>query len=388
MNTRAFTGAPLRVLPLLLALLFNTVLVSAQAFMAPGATRAVVGSPGLSMLTTVAADPIEAGDEVSFTITVWNDGPVDAFEVVLHDDLPSGLTWDLEQLDADSNDDCGMASSQLPGGEAQMSIDCTFGTLGPASGKVIRVFAETDRTDCGQLDNTAWVDASNTDRIEGEASMRVRCPEIALQSANDAVGSVRPGTEVGYTLILNVSNGPAEDVVVVDDLPDALAYVPGSASDGGRPGDAPSMIEWNLGDLADGEYSLTYRAVVSEAAEAGDELVNVASATSLNSQCPDLETLGPECGDASTIVVRLPAPTIDGPPANETPQDEEQGSVRTPREGELGGNPTPRPLLPDTAVGIGLAGQPITVPTALLVAFFLGSLAAVALAKKPSNHRR
>ena len=45
--------------------------------------------------------------------------------------------------------------------------------------------------------------------------------------------------------------------------------------------------------------------------ENGEELVNAAAATSTNSQCPDLETLGPECEDDSTVIVRVPTLVID-----------------------------------------------------------------------------
>ena len=55
-----------------------------------------------------------------------------------------------------------------------------------------------------------------------EATITVRCPTIGLDKENDAVGSVLPGTTVTYTLTLTVTDGPAEDVMVVDLLPEGL----------------------------------------------------------------------------------------------------------------------------------------------------------------------
>ncbi|HYI66735.1 MAG TPA: SpaA isopeptide-forming pilin-related protein [Candidatus Limnocylindrales bacterium] len=454
----------------------------------------IVECPGLNFVKTADADPIDAGDEASFTLTVWNNGGesgnADALGVELHDDLPIGLAWDFEIVSGDASDeDCMVASSLVLGGEQQMSIHCQFGTLAPttmAGGIVIRVFADTDRTDCGLLENEAWADATNDDRIDQDASILVRCPTIGLEKANDAVGSVLPGTEVIYTLTLTVDDGPAKDVQVIDVLPVGLEN-PHDISNGGTESPA-GTITWNLGDLADGEYTLTYRAVVADEVENGEELVNVASATSPNSQCPDLETLGPECVDDSIVIVRVPTLVIDkvadtelititgpnnalvatpsvvtwtltytlanGPVTNavisdevpvgfefldasaggtevdgvvtwtfdeltesgsvtfrttvdpetisrvaptvnvavissdQTPEDEGQDSVTVTREEELGGNPTPRPPLPNTAAGIGLNGEPITVPIELLAAFFIGSLGALALANVKARNRR
>ncbi|HEV2950474.1 MAG TPA: Ig-like domain-containing protein, partial [Actinomycetota bacterium] len=196
---------------------------------------------------------------------------------------------------------------------------------------VIRVFAtETDRNDCGLMTNTAEVDASNLremlellgveeprDVLESTATITVWCPVIELEKENDAVGSVVPGTEVTYTLTLTVddetesaTDSEAEDVVVVDLMPVGLEN-PTDISNGGTFNAATRTITWNLGDLAHGEYTLTYNAIVADDVENGEELVNAAAATSPNSQCPDLETLGPECDDTSTVIPRVPTLVID-----------------------------------------------------------------------------
>jgi|GEM_PF-6507027 len=455
----------------------------------------IVECPGLNLVKTADADPIDAGDEASFTITVWNAGPGDAFDVELHDDLPAGMAWDFEVVSGDAIDaDCIGASSLSEGGVLQMSIDCEFGTLGVtdmAGGIVIRVFADTDRADCGTLTNSASADGSNLDEpLTAGDSIEVRCPEITLDKENDAVGSVLPGTTVTYTLTLTVDDGPADDVMVVDSLPVGLEN-PTSISNGGVFDDATSTITWDLGDLADGEYVLTYQATVADDVENGEELVNAAAATSTNSQCPDLETLGPDCEDDSTVIVRVPTLAIDkvadaelititgeagdleaspsivtwtltytltnGPVTNavitdeipagfvfldasdggllvdgtvtwtfatlsasgsvtfrttvdpetvsrvaptvnvavidsdETEPDEGQDSVTVVVEPPvLGGNPTPtpKPNLPDTASGIGLNGEPVTVPLELLVALFGASLSAMTLANVKARSRR
>ncbi len=271
----------------------------------------VVECPGLNVVKSADADPIDAGEEASFTITVWNAGPGDAFDVTLHDTLPAGLAWSLEVLQGDV--ECSIASSLSVIAPEQRSIECDLGTLEPsemADGVVVRVYADTDRDDCGLLENTAFANASNNDEVSSSDGITVKCPSIALEKENDAVGSVLPGTVVSYTLTLSVSDGPANDVEVVDQLPAGLVDVT-NVSGGGAFDSASNTITWSLGDLADGEYSLSYDATVADDASNADELVNVASATSPNSQCPDAETLGPECEDDSTVVVRVPTLVID-----------------------------------------------------------------------------
>jgi fimbrial isopeptide formation D2 family protein len=142
------------------------------------------------------------------------------------------------------------------------------------------------------------------------ASIDVKCPTIELLKENDAGEPVLPGTPVHYTLTLTVTDGPAENVVIKDVLPVGLDD-PTDISDGGTFTSGDRTITWNLGDLDDGVYELTYTAAVSADAENGDALVNVAAATATNSQCPDFESIQPECDDDSTVTVRVPTLTIE-----------------------------------------------------------------------------
>ena len=64
----------------------------------------MVECPGLNLIKTADEDPIVAGDEASFTITLWNAGPGDALDATLHEDLPAGLTWDFEVVSGDATD--------------------------------------------------------------------------------------------------------------------------------------------------------------------------------------------------------------------------------------------------------------------------------------------
>ncbi len=175
-------------------------------------------------------DPIDAGDTAYFEILVWNAGPGEAFDVVVEDTLPAGMSW---TIDAPVGVLCASSLSTV----GPQTFSCQLGDL-PVTGMdgaiSILVFGDTDREDCGELLNVATVDGSNNDDEvpPAEATITVRCPTIGLDKENDAVGSVLPGTTVTYTLTLTVTDGPAEDVMVVDLLPEGLDD-PTNISDGG-----------------------------------------------------------------------------------------------------------------------------------------------------------
>ena len=98
---------------------------------------------------------------------------------------------------------------------------------------------------------------------------------------------------------------------MVVDLPAVGPTDPTNISDGGDFEPLTRTVTWDLGDLASGEYVLTYDAIVADDVVNGEELVNAAAATSPNSQCPDLGSLEPECDDDSTVTPRVPTLVID-----------------------------------------------------------------------------
>ena len=305
----------------------------------------------------------------------------------------------------------------------------------------------------------------------------VRVQHISVDKTNGVEGAVVPGTVVDFTLTLDVTNGPIENITIVDELPDGISGAT-DISGGGLYDATTNDITWVLEDVVDNQ-TLTYKATVSATATAGN-YTNVATIT--EGPCVS------DCDDDSTVTVRVPTLVVDkaasldlitisgpanapvatpsvvtwtltytltdGPVTNavisdeipvgfvfldaanggtetdgvvtwtfaeltasgsvtfrttvdpatisltaptvntaiidsdQTPEDEGQDSVTVTREEELGGNPTPAPPLPNTALGTGLNGEPITVPIELLVAFFIGSLGALALANVKSRNSR
>jgi len=77
--------------------------------------------------------------------------------------------------------------------------------------------------------------------------------------------------------------------------------------------------------------------------------------------------------------------TID---SNETDPDDGEDSIIVTSESELGGNPTPTPSVPNTALVFGPAGEPISIPVELLAFILIGSLGTLAYANVRTARRR
>ena len=321
-----------------------------------------VECPGLNISKVADNGEIVAGDTASYTIVVWNVGPGTALDASWSDELPHGVSWSVELLNPDGDDACASSIDS----EGNQGASCQFGDLPPSSmadGKMIVVSGETDREDCAGLDNTAFAFASNDDTVQASAFIDVRCPELVIEKSADTeevhfvfdadgnLLSVDP-EQVTWTLTYTLTEGPVTEAVITDSLPEFLVFV--SASDGGVYDATTRTITWELGDLlVDGSDSVSFVTTVDPAAPEGDPILNVA-----------------------TIV------------SNETPEDDGEDSIIVTSESELGGNPTPKPSVPNTAVVFGPAGEPISIPVELLAFVFIGSLGALAFANVRATRRR
>jgi uncharacterized repeat protein (TIGR01451 family)/fimbrial isopeptide formation D2 family protein len=272
-----------------------------------------VDCPNLQIVKTADADTISAGDEAAYTIVVTNHGPGAATNVHLDEQLPSGVDWSVSVHGAVTQGGCASSDSSTD----PQSITCDFASLAAGASVTIHLSGKTDAADCGTLHNVATVSGDNEDQAQLDdnadaADVTVLCPGINIAKSNDQAGSVLPGTNVSYTLMVTLTEGTAHDVVVVDTLPDGLD-APTGISDDGVWNAVARTITWELGDLdaQDSPMSLHYQARVSADVESGAQLRNVAVVFSPNSQCPDAETMGPECTDASTVTPRVPGLIID-----------------------------------------------------------------------------
>ena len=157
-------------------------------------------------VTKTAANPsINAGDTASFSIVVTNLGPSTASNVTLTDTLPSGLTWSLGGPDAAA---CAISAGTL---------SCNFGSVGFPGSRTVTVSGQTSASNCGQINNTAIVSASNDSNPtnnSSSASITVSCkPSAQITPTNTTCQQYVSGTAAtlsgfGY----GVKNGAINNV--------------------------------------------------------------------------------------------------------------------------------------------------------------------------------
>ena len=184
--------------------------------------------PNLDLNKVADATSVSRGDQIGFSIKVWNAGAGVAFDAVVTDVLPPGFNWDLD-----------LGSSDLPAGrpangclvnDGTRTLTCALGNLAAgttraAPAAVIHLVATNTLTaDCGGYDNTALVRADNDAGEDESATLTLLCPGLNMvKTADDE--RVEAGDPIGFKLeVTNTGPGVAMDVVVVDDLPDGLTW--------------------------------------------------------------------------------------------------------------------------------------------------------------------
>ncbi len=180
--------------------------------------------PDIEVLKSAAESPISSGDQASFTITVSNLGEGNAYDVVVTDDLPDGVSWSIDP----AVDGC-----SITGG----TLTCDFGTMAPGDTIDITVVGTTDAADCGLLENLASAEASNEaegdlDNNEADATIEVLCPDLAVEKTA-AESPISAGDEASFTItVSNIGEGNAYDVVVTDVLPTGVEWAIDPAVEG------------------------------------------------------------------------------------------------------------------------------------------------------------
>ena len=236
---------------------------------------------------------VEPGETIHYTLSVIvNTGTATGVEVT--DTLPDGLTYVADSADPS-------AGFSVNG----QDLTWTVGSLA-AGTYTFEYDATVDADAVGPLTNLGCVDADQNDLLVCD-STTLLVQHITVIKTNGSGANVVPGTAVDFTLTLDVTNGPIDNVTIVDDLPTGIANAT-LISDGGIYDATANTITWTLTNVVDNE-TLTYRAVVSATATAGS-LTNVATIT--DGPC------APDCDDESTVIVRVPTLVTDKVASTET----------------------------------------------------------------------
>ncbi|MGE5225767.1 MAG: hypothetical protein ACM3OO_02725 [Planctomycetaceae bacterium] len=267
--------------------------------------------PDLKIQKKADATPVSAGDAVGYTITVTNDGEGVAKGVVMTDTLPTnaGLSWSFGQVSGGWS--CAIAGGDLTCGDANFDLK-------PGDSASVHLTSPTTSATCGQILNTASVDAANSGSVStGQVTIVVDCAALTVTKVADDA-TVNAGDPIGYTItVTNGGAGTARNVTLSDTLPTngGLGWSI-DAIDGQAPGAqspcaiASGVLSCSFGDMAPKAQHTVHITSDTTAATCGT-VANSASVSSSNDgqpsvgpvnisvRCPDVKVV--KTADQGTI---------------------------------------------------------------------------------------
>ncbi len=240
----------------------------------------------LVITKTDDVDPVSAGNNLVYTLSVTNNGPSDALDVVITESLPMGVSLV-------STSGCAEDPAAVP--------NCTLGTVVAGDTAMVTITVSVGAGTTGTLTNQASVTASTPLSNPGDDSTSedtaVQVQSDLVISKIDDVDPVLAGNALNYTVTV-LNNGPsnASGVVVTDTLPSGVTLV----STSGCAEDPAGVPTCNLGDLAAGGNT-QFTIAVGVDSDASGVLTNSAAVTAAS---PLVNTGDDSVDEMTTIEVQ------------------------------------------------------------------------------------
>ncbi len=248
----------------------------------------------LAVSKTVDNAAPNVGQDVAFTISVYNNGPSDASNVALVDLLPAGLAY--------------VSSNATQGSYASATGTWTVGNLGASGpGSTATLTVQATVTASGAQSNTASVgtsDQPDPNSANNTATVSLNGNPLAdLAVTKSGPATVTPGNTVTYTIQVG-NSGPSDavNVVIGDATPTGLAFI-------GNSGACASAYPCTLANLPSGASATITSIYDVPANYAGpNPIINGVSATSdtpdpdtTNNQASLSTVVGPGVADLSIV---------------------------------------------------------------------------------------
>jgi len=270
---------------------------------------AVTPVADLRIAKTDSVDPVIAGGTMSYTLTVTNDGPSAATNVVVTDVLPADLTFNSA------------TASQGTVANASGTVTANLGNLANGASATVTINVTVSPSATGTISNTATVtgtqtddDATNNSDTENTA---VNAQVDLAVTKTDGLTTVISGNNLTYTIVVT-NNGPSQatNVNLTDALPATLTYSSHTVSQG-TGAIAGQNFSAALGTLAPGA-SATVTIVAAVSGTATGTISNTASVTATqtdsnnaNNSATDTTTATPQI-DLQITKADTPDPVIAG----------------------------------------------------------------------------
>lgn len=248
----------------------------------------------LSVTKTASADTVGIGDNLTYTVTVTNNGAVESKGITLVDTLPEGATF--------------VSSTLLP--INQVNSDFTFELGNLAAGQSVSFDVTVTPTITGSITNTASVtsrtfdpDVSNDVDFLTTTVVDAIPPEPVDLSVvrTDSPDATMLGEDFTYTLIVtNNSPTPATGVILTENLLSGMNVVSATSSQG-TVSTANNAVRVNIGTLNGGETATI--PITANSIAAG----NLVSTTDVTSDAADLNPTNNSLIQRKTVNPSTPA---------------------------------------------------------------------------------
>lgn len=259
----------------------------------------VNGQADLSISKT-SVNGVTAGQNITFTVTVTNNGPSTANNVVVSDPTPPNLTF---------VSNTGGCTSVYP---------CNLGPL--TNGQVVTITStySTSASFSGNITNTASVSSTTTDpnNTNDSASKTINVGAQAdLAVTKSGPASANTGQNITYTVsVKNNGPSPATSVVVNDATPVGLAFISNT-------GGCATPYPCNLGTLNSGQtvsITSTYNIPPSYTGSSVSNTASASSAVSDPNSTNDSSTAVTAVGAQTDLQITKSGPTTASPGQNIT----------------------------------------------------------------------
>lgn len=255
-------------------------------------------------------DPVIAGETLTYTLTITNNGPSTAQSLVVSDTLPVSVTF---------------VSAQPAAAQNGQTLTWNFASLANGATQPITVVVNVNGSARGTLTNTATVTASTADLSPGnnsdtETTTANGQADLAVSKSDsrDPIDALTGAFD--YTIeITNTGPSDALGVVVTDTLPGTVSlFSTPSSSQGSCTG--TTTIICNLGKIANGNNATVIISVLPSTLGIITNTVSVASSDSDSNTSNNTDTENTTIFPADLSVTKSdsPDPVLIGNPLTYT----------------------------------------------------------------------
>ncbi|MGH3647198.1 MAG: hypothetical protein ACRDTM_08480 [Micromonosporaceae bacterium] len=260
----------------------------------------------LSLTKTDSTDPVVAGETMSWTLDLHNNGPSTARNTLVRDLVPAGT----EVISVVVGGGSGSCNAGVPG-DPNRPTTCTFDSLSPGASRTMTITVRVQAGTTGLLHNDAsvaseTVDPDNSNNL-AHSSTTIKTRAGLTISKTAKAGTLGPvaGMPLDYVVTVRNTGGPstARTIRVTDTLPDEVTFTGVEVSRGTgtcvQVVGAPYDVRCELADLVPDDYAVvTIHTMVNPSTPHLTDITNTSTATSTT---PNLADAANEVNAAVTV---------------------------------------------------------------------------------------